>query len=443
MNYDRRQLLKSTAAGALLAPFIPVMQRSARAATSPKRLIVLYSSNGTVREKWLPTMNGNDLVLGEILKPLEAVKSELLVVDGLDYAGGWNGHELGMILTGSKPKIAGEKNNWGTSISLDQAFANATGVDTRIRSIQAGIQVDLLDERWVSAISYSAPLQPMIPENSPLKIFDRVFAGVMPGANNAMLEQRLIDQQSIIDFVHSDLVALRTKVGTEEQRKIDAHLQNISDMEKKLRSTVTRPICRVPSRPTLDFNANDNIPAVGRVQMDLMVMAMACDLTRVGTIQFGRGGATHRHTWLGSDFNGDPDNGPNDSTSGIHGLAHNEANPVSRAKLARCHVWYAGEVAYLHGKLKSIADPSGTGTLADNTLIMWVNELSTGNHSLKGVPFVLLGSLGGRLRTGKVASFPGQSHAKLLVNVGQALGLPITTFGDPTFGNAPLPGLLA
>jgi hypothetical protein len=442
MNLDRRKLLKSTAAGAVLAPFIPVMQRSARAAASPKRLIVLYSSNGTVREKWLPTMNGSTLVLPEILKPLEALKSELLVVDGLDYLGDWNGHELGMILTGSKPKIAEEKNNWATSISLDQAFANVTGADTRIRSIQAGVQVEAY-ARWVSSISYSAPLQPMTPENSPLKIFDRVFAGVNPGADTAKLEQRLVDQQSIIDFVHSDLMALRPKLGTDEQRKVDAHLQNISDMEKKLRSTATTPICRVPTRPTLDFNANDNIPVVGRVQMDLLVMAMACDLTRVGTVQYGRGGALHRHTWLGSEFSGDPDNGPNDQTSGIHGLAHNEANPSSRAKLARCHGWYAGEVAYLHNKLKSVPDPSGTGTLADNTLIMWVNELSTGNHSFKGIPFVLLGSLGGRLRTGKVASFPGQSHAKLLVNVGQALGMPITTFGDPTFGNAPLPGLLA
>jgi hypothetical protein len=442
MNFDRRKLLKSTAAGAVLAPFIPVMQRSARAAASPKRLIVVYSSNGTVREKWLPTMNGNDMVLPEILKPFEAVKSELLVVDGLDYLGDWNGHELGVILTGSKPKIAEDKNSWATSISLDQAFANATSADTRIRSIQAGVQVET-DVRWWCSMSYAAALQPMVPENSPLKIFDRLFAGVMPGADTAKLEQRLLDQKSIIDFVHSDLVALKPKLGVEEQRKIDAHLQNISDMEKKLRSTATAPICRIPTRPALDFNANDNIPAVGRAQMDLLVMAMACDLTRVGTIQYGRGGAQHRHTWLGSEFNGDPDNGPNDQTSGIHGLAHNEANPVSRARLARCHGWYAGEVAYLHGKLKSIADPSGTGTLADNTLIMWVNELSTGNHSFKGVPFVLLGSLGGRLRTGKVASFPGQSHAKLLVNVGQALGLPITSFGEPTYGSAPLPGLLA
>ena len=442
MNFDRRKLLKSTAAGAVLAPFIPVMQRSAHAAASPKRLIFVYSSNGTVREKWLPTMNGSELVLGDILKPLEAVKSELLVVDGLDYQGGWNGHELGMILTGSKPKIAEKNQNWGTSVSLDQAFANATGADTRIKSIQAGVQVETY-ERWLSSISYSAPLQPMIPENSPLKSIDRVFANVMPGADTSKLEQRLIDQQSIIDFVHSDLMSLRPKLGADEQRKIDAHLQNITDMEKKLRSTVTAPVCRVPARPTLDFNANDNIPAVGRVQMDLLVMAMACDLTRVGSVQYGRGGALHRHTWLGSEFNGDPDNGPSDSTSGIHGLAHNEANPTSRAKLARCHAWYAGEVAYLHGKLKSIPDPSGNGTLADNTLIVWVNELSTGNHSHEGVPFVLLGSLGGRLRTAKVASFPGQSHGKLLVNVGQALGMPITTFGEPTYGNAPLPGLLA
>ncbi len=442
MTLHRRSLLQSTGAGVLLAPFVPRLYRSARAA-SPARLIVFYSSNGTVHEKWLPTMSGGTLVLSDILKPLEPYKADLLAVDGLNYVGGWNGHELGMVLTGSRPKIAESNQNWGTTISVDQAVANAIGAGTRIRSIQAGIQVDAY-ARWVAALSYTAPLQPMIPENSPLKIFDRVFAGVMPptGGDTAKLEQRLLDQRSIIDFVLGDLAALRPKLGTEEQKKVDAHLQHVREMEMKLSSTAVVPACRVPTRPSLDFMANDNIPAVGRVQMDLLVTAMACDLTRVGTIQYGRGGANHRLSWLGADL-GDNSDIKGDGTTGIHGLAHNETNLAARAKLVRCHGWYAGELAYLYGRLKAIPEPGGTGTMADNTLIMWVNELATGNHGLNNVPFVLLGSLGGRLRTGRVVSFPGQSHAKLLVNVCQAMGLPSTTFGDPTLGNAPLPGLLA
>lgn len=443
MNSQRRRLLKSAAAGMVLAPFVPLLHRDAHAAT-PKRFIVFYSSNGTVHEKWLPTMSGNTLVLSDILKPLEAHKADLLAVDGLDYVGGWGGHELGMVLTGSKPKVAEDDHSWGTHISVDQAIANALGADSRIKSIQAGIQVDVLNERWLTSLSYTAPLQPLIPENSPLKIFDRVFAGVMPntGGDTTKLEQRILDQRSIIDFVTKDLNALKSKLGTDEQKKVDAHLQHIRDMEKKLSSTAVVPACTLPTRPTLAFTANDSIPAVGRVQMDLLVTAMACDLTRVGTIQYGRGGANHRLSWLGADL-ADNSDIKGDGTTGIHGLAHNETNPAARAKLVRCHSWYASELAYLYGRLKSIAEPGGEGTMADNTLIMWVNEHSTGNHGHKKVPFVLLGSLGGRLRTGRVASFPGQSHAKLLVNVCQAMGLPNTTFGEPTFGSAPLPGLLA
>ena len=69
----------------------------------------------------------------------------------------------------------------------------------------------MLNERWLTSLSYAGPLQPLIPENSPLKIFDRVFAGVMPdaGADIARLQQRLLDQKSTIDFVVGDLAALR------------------------------------------------------------------------------------------------------------------------------------------------------------------------------------------------------------------------------------------
>lgn len=81
--------------------------------------------------------------------------------------------------------------------------------------------------------------------------------------------------------------------------------------------------------------------------------------------------------------------------------------------------------------------------MADNTFVMWLNELAAGNHGHKNVPFVLLGSLGGRWRTHRVASFPSQSHAKLLVNVCQTMGVPNTTFVDPAMGSGPLAWLLA
>ncbi|MDX2020491.1 MAG: DUF1552 domain-containing protein [Deltaproteobacteria bacterium] len=451
-SMTRRRLVAQFGAGAALAPFVPLLEpRShAAAAAPPKRLIFLYSSNGMTREKWLPTMQGGQLVMSEILKPLERHKADVLVIDGLGYnvtkKGEKDGHYGGMnaALTGSPPKIIdpAEENSLATGPSLDQVVANAIGAQSRFRSLELGIQVDTY-AATVAALSYRAALQPIIPENDIYKTVTRVFGNFAPAdtSQNKLIEQQRLDRKSAIDFVLSDLKSLRGRLGAHDQTRLDAHLDSVRQLEMALAPAASATQACVPVQPgtKLDYRKNDNIPALGQLSMDLLVMAMACDLTRVGTIQYGRAGAQHRFTWLGSDFLTDPDNGPNDSTSGIHGLAHNEGNPSSRAKLARCHTWYAEQVALLVDKLKAI--PEGAGTMADNTLVVWMNEMGTGNHSLQNTPWTLVGRLGGQFKTNRVLAFAGQAHNRLLGNVAQAFIGGDGKFGDPEFGNGPLPGL--
>lgn len=440
---NRRSLLRATGAGAALLPFVPLLDRDAKAQSGVKRLIIFFSSNGTVYEKWLPTMSNGSLVMSDILRPLEPYKSTALVIDGLGYnSPNWGGHEVGVVLTGAKAQRADGNNNLATGISIDQAVANAIGSTTRFKSLECGVQVDPIENTFCS-LSYTGSLQPIRAQNSPAQIFARAFSGLTPPSNasqSAALEQARLDGKSVIDFVVRDLGSLRPKLGAEEQRKVDAHLEAIRGVEKSLTtSAAAGASCQLPAKPgALDYNANDNIPAVGRLQMDLLVMALACDLTRVGTIQYGRGGANHRFTWLGPDFQTTADES-SDGTHGIHGLAHNEANVNARAKLVRIHTWYAGELAYFMSRLNAI--PDGAGTLADSTLVIWCNELGNGTHSLKKTPWVLLGSARGALKAGRVLSFPGQPHTKLLVSVAQAMGLDLTSFGDAALGTGPLPGL--
>jgi len=143
---------------------------------------------------------------------------------------------------------------------------------------------------------------------------------------------------------------------------------------------------------------------------------------------------------VGAEYQSDPDNGPNDSTAGLHGLAHNDGNPDSRDKLARCHTWCAGELAYLLERLG--ATPEGDGSMLDNTLVVWMNEMGTGgSHSVEQVPWVLAGSLAGHFDTGRLVEAPGQPHNRLLVSIGRAMGLDIEVFGDPDYGGGPLSGL--
>ena len=122
-------------------------------------------------------------------------------------------------------------------------------------------------------------------------------------------------------------------------------------------------------------------------------MALACDLTRVATIQWERSVGDVRFSWLGA-------------TRGHHAYSHDADSVADTVEmLTKINIWYSEQFAYLLGKLASIRE--GTGTMLDNTLVFWCNELSRGNsHSHPDMPFVLAGRAGGALRTGRFLSYP-------------------------------------
>jgi hypothetical protein len=113
------------------------------------------------------------------------------------------------------------------------------------------------------------------------------------------------------------------------------------------------------------------------------------------------------------------------------------------AQLVKINNWYAQQFAYLLGKLDAIQE--GTGTLLDNSVIAWTNELSKGNtHSSHNIPWILAGSAGGYFRTGRLIQYtPEQPHNNLLVSFMNAMGLADeTTFGERAVCTGPLTGLV-
>jgi hypothetical protein len=129
--------------------------------------------------------------------------------------------------------------------------------------------------------------------------------------------------------------------------------------------------------------------------------------------------------------------------------AHHEASHFSDAAgapiLTPIDTWYAQQLSDFITTLKSI--PEGNGTLFDNTLIVWGNELGVGNtHSHTRVPFLLAGSAGGFLKTGRYVTLSnGTNHNDLLTTISLAMGVPVpdNKFGDPSFAKGPLTSLMA
>jgi hypothetical protein len=431
---SRRAFLGSLGAAAASVPLIPLLQAEAETGDRPKRIILLCSSNGTVHEQWKPGFEGGTLQLSPVLAPLEAHKDDLVVVDGLGW--GWNDgpgvdHMRICMLWNGTPMLDGNdfQNStgdrpcgWGGGISVDQYIAGQIGHQTPFSSLEFGVQNG--GAHIYSRVSYAGPDQPIPPEDNPYGMFERLFAEF--GKTEAELEALRARRKSVIDVVKGNLDTLHPKVGAADRIKIESHLDAVRAIEQRLDLSA---VCEVPMLgDQFDPYANDNFPLVSRLQIDMMVMAMACDLTRVANFLWARAGSNVRYTWLGIG-------------TAEHTIAHDSTAPA-RAQMVQINTWHAGEVAYLLDALKAV--PEGDGTMLDNTLVVWGNELADGwTHSQRPIPLVLAGRAGGALQTGRYIDYGQARHNGLLVSLCNLMGLhEVTSFGSLDDGSGPLAGLV-
>jgi hypothetical protein len=156
------------------------------------------------------------------------------------------------------------------------------------------------------------------------------------------------------------------------------------------------------------------------MQIDLLVNSFSADFTRIATLQYTNSVGQARMRWLGVE-------------EGHHELSHEpDSNEAAQSKLTKINTWFAEQLAYLAKRLRETPDPQG-GTLLDNTLIVWTNELGQGNsHTLDNIPFVLLGSAPG-FKTGRSLKLDKVSHNRLLISLAHAFDHRIEKFGNPDF----------
>ena len=432
--------LGSLAALPLLDAMFPGRARAAGgpAPAYPRRFVVFFSSCGTIASSWAPTGGERDFQLSPILAPLEPFRDDIVVIQGVDQQGGGAGagHQAGMggVLTGNGlnpgPFGAGGGNTsgWASSLSVDQRIANAIGNDTAFKSVELGVQVGPADN--LGRMCYAGSNRPIPPQDNPYRAFDRVFADLT--RDPAELARMRAHRLSVLDRVAGRFNRLSARLGAADRQKMEAHLGSIRDIEARLAVVpAPRAACQIPALDAgLDLAANDSFPRIGQLQMDLLVMALACDLTRVASLQWSRSASPVRFTWLHID-------------ELHHDLSHHGDNDTDAVdKLTRINRWYAEQFAYLIGRLKQI--PEGEGTLLDNTVVLWCNELAKGNlHNLVDAPYVLAGRAGGALATGRSLRYDGRvPHNNLLLSLIHAMGLDDSSFGNPDWCTGPLAGLL-
>lgn len=433
----RRSILKGAGGLALTLPLLPSL--SARAeGVFPRRFLVYYHPNGVLTSNWFPTAGASpsDFTLSPSLAPLEPFKHKLLVTRGIDLKCGAIGpgepHQKGMggLLTGwhlgEGTMVGGDGSlaGWAKGISLDQRLAKEIGTSTRLGSLLLGVRPRGGDVRH--HLSYAGDAQPLPVIADPKVAFGQLFSDF--GYTDPELEKIRARRASVLDAVRGQLAQVNGQLPASERQALERHLALVRDLERRLAAAKNGEACALPDEPpALQPDSAATTQEITRLHMDLMAMAFACDLTRVGTLQIGQADNHLTMPWLESNYDG-------------HALSHLGNTDPQKAQVGARDRWYAEQLAYLLGKLDAI--PEGDGTMLDHTLVLWSSEISVGNsHAQTSMPIVMAGG-GAGFRMGRYLEYQGASHSDLLLSILHGFGVHDATFGNPTYQTGELSGLV-
>lgn len=435
---SRRQVLRAAGGIAVALPFLRESEGRADGPSQPKRFVSLYSPNGVFPSWWFPTPGAaeSDFTLGQSHAALAPFRDQVLWTSGIDMkcavtgAGEQHQRGLGGLLTGTKIMSGtfvgndGTTAGWAAGKSIDQEIVSLVGPGARANSLQLGVKVT---ERDVSGVlSYAGSAMPLLPQTNPQQVFRSLFSD--SGAPPDELDRIRARRASVLDTVMGQLQTLQKRVGSEDRTTLEAHLTLVRDIEMRSQvfpgGVISCDKATMP--PAVAYDTESAMPLVSRLQLDLLALAFACDLTRVGSVMFA-----DAKNHIAMPFI--------DVRSDVHNVSHlGDADP-SRQGLGRRDTWVAEHLAYFLGRLRE--QSVGDQTLLDQTLVLWGSEVSMGNtHSHDNMPFLMAGG-GAGFRMGRYVRYNGASHNDMLLSILQAYGGTQTRFGDAAFSNGPLANL--
>lgn len=437
---SRRSLLKASGAALSILPVLESLRVSAQEAAPVQRLVLMFNPNGTIQDQFWPSVvrSETDFDLSPILAPLQSHQAQLLLLKGLSIGvaktgpGGPHQKGTGGLFTGADLQAGSFKDGcgslagWANGISIDQAIVNHIGQVTLLPSLELGVRASEGEVR--SRVVYAGPGAPLPPELDPQLVFQRLFAGFQLSPDE--IERQRAQRLSVLDTVKAQFDELQPTLSSSDRIRLDQHLEMVRSVEHRLDllSSVTGQ-CSVPAAPpVLVPDDETTMPMISRLHWDLMAMAFACDATRVGSMQYSNAINSIRFPWLNSLGQG-------------HTLSHSAASDTDATQqLVARATWHAGELAYFMDALAAI--PEGDGSVLDNTLIVWGNELGVGNtHGHDNIPFLLAGG-GAGFTMGRFLQFDNQPHNRLLVAIQNAFGIQSDTFGHPDYATGTLAGLI-
>src|SRR6476620_4231264 len=428
VRLSRRAILKGlTAAGSQIVVGLPPLVSmfnstgTAYAADTPagpekaiqSRFVLWFNGNGIPERYWIPSDEGTEYRMTPCLSPLAPFRRDFHVLSGVDNAaakGMGNGHTNSMsgLMTGRDFTGRGP-----SGPSIDQIIAGKIGANSRFRSLQIGVAQESFGESMQRNMSWAGYERALPPEMIPHRLFDRLFGEREEGWVNR--------KRSILDTIRQDATALKKKLPTDDQARVEEHLSGIRDLERSIAGLP--PEYRRVDPPDFYGDMKDG-PRIAKLQSDLLVQALATRQTRVASYMLTKCQGLSRFPWLGY------------TSARHHDYTHADgkatgADGVEGQRVLRdiCK-WHVEEFAYLVARLKSI--PEVDGTLFDHCCLAYVHEHAEANpHKNSGLAMILAGGIN-RLAKGRHTRITGTVGDVYLTLADEVMGAGIGKFPTAT-----------
>jgi hypothetical protein len=420
-TFSRRTMLRGLGVSMALPwlESVPAWSQGLPAATPPVRTAVLFSGNGFHSQQWWAKGEGENLEFGEVLAPLNDLRTKTVFIRGLYNAEALKGNihssQTGNLLSGA-PLASGGEIRSGTS--FDQLIARHFGGQTKVPSLVLGCEKSNPSVHknysmlYSSHISWLSPTSPTPLELYPALAFDRLFKDDVQRGDKSVLDSVLLDAKD-----------LRRQISSSDQRKLDEYLDSVRDVEQRIGQAGKRgelqgwtPTLDKPNRPRPADGIPQDIAEHMRLMCDILVLGFQTDTTRVCTLKLNNDHSSLRFPNLGVDYM-------------IHHLLSHSDTP----DWLKVNQFFLQQLAYIAGKLDAIQE--GERTLLDNSMLLYCSSMLTGSHDATKLPVVLVGGGGGQIRGGRVLDYldqPERQMCRLFLSMMNKVGMNVNSFGDAT-----------
>ncbi|MET1755852.1 DUF1552 domain-containing protein [Novosphingobium sp. RD2P27] len=424
---NRRTMLRGLVNGAKVAMALPLLDifldvnGQAMAATGqriPVRFGTWIWGCGFVPERWVPTSEGADYTMPVDLEPLAPYRKQMAILTGFDVK---------LDGVANKPHVTGNlglrtgvpvPNETVRAPTLDVLIGEAMGQGTRFGSIElsaSGIE---------RSYSFRGAGSPNPSETSPLALYQRIFGEGFQDPNAASFtpDPEVMVRKSVLSAVAEDRQRLMKTLGASDRQRMDEYFTAVRELEQRLElqlqpparlENFTKP--KAPEKTVVDGDI-ENVMINHKIMAGLLAQALACNQTRVFNMLFSDTTSNLRRS-ASSDTH--------------HTLTHEEpVNP--KLGYQEQSAWFAAQsMVACRDFVDALAGiKEGDGTLLDNTLLFAHSDCSIAKaHAVEGIPMMVIGGAGGRVRTGFHKAGRADSAARVGLSLQQAMGVQVEKWG--------------